>query len=438
MSGCKQAQPHPVAQSKHKQAVVPHFLAGVVLVMVVVFLIYPTLLGTSETDFSECETPPYEVKTNVSHAKVEPQKHFSSVLGSYEILTLPSEKLIVRATYQDPRPRDDFHNVAVFLVVIDKKLLARKRDGIVACGTTDDVSTVLRIRLVQNVNWLHREFPKLTHDLAMIDCFGLHNIDSGDPAFLWYRLMDSGDLYRVESEQPYFVPLPKEDENQKKLTIVVCMEVLRGLPSFVREFVRYYKHLGVDHIYMMAEESFVSSGALEADEFIQKALEEGFISFSVWHYWLNDGQVYHFSQMISHENCIYRFQGTYDYALLVDSDDHFIPLVPNQKKLDYYAKRFCENGACMFHWIEYYPDCGQDWSKLGPNGNVTNTILSHASNIPPGWKKSMYRISAALDAGTHIPYQLMKGFKSVIVPSNKAYVAHVRKNRAPPGGMQSC
>ena len=179
MSGCKQAQPHPVAQSKHKQAVVPHFLAGVVLVMVVVFLIYPTLLGTSETDFSECETPPYEVKTNVSHAKVEPQKHFSSVLGSYEILTLPSEKLIVRATYQDPRPRGDFHNVTVFLVVIDKKLLARKRDGIVACGTTDDVSTVLRIRLVQNVNWLHREFPKLTHDLAMIDCFGLHTPTKG-------------------------------------------------------------------------------------------------------------------------------------------------------------------------------------------------------------------------------------------------------------------
>ena len=189
---------------------------------------------------------------------------------------------------------------------------------------------------------------------------------------------------------------------------------------------------------MMAEESFVRSGALEADEFIQKALEEGFISFSLWHYWLNDGQVYHFSQMISHENCIYRFQGTYDYALLVDSDDHFIPLVRNQKKLDYYAKRFCENGACMFHWIEYYPDCGQDWSKLGPNGNVTNTILSHASNIPPGWKKSMYRISTALDAGTHHPYQLMKWLKPVIVPSNKAYVAHVRKNRAPPRVMQSC
>ena len=438
MSGCQQAQPHAVAQSKHKPAVLPHFLVGVVLVMVVVFLIYPTLLGTSETDFSGCKPPPPEVNTNVSHAKVEPEKHFSSVLGSYEILTLPPEKLIVRAAYQDPRPRDNFHNVTVFLVVIDKKLLARKRDGIVACGTTDDVSTVLGIRLVQNVDWLHREFPKLTHDLAMIDCFGLHKIDSGDPAFLWYRLMDGGDLYRVESEQPYLVPLPKEDEKQNKLTIVVCMEVLRGLSSFIREFVRYYKHLGVDHIYMMAEESFVSSGALEADEFIQKALMEGFISFSVWHYWLGDGQVYHFSQMLSHENCIYRFQGTYDYALLVDSDDHFIPLVPNQKKLDYYAKRFCEKGACMFHWIEYYPDCGQDWSKLGPNGNVTNTILSHASNIPPGWKKSMYRISAALDAGTHHPYQLMKGFESVIVPSNKAYVAHVRKNRAPPGGMQSC
>ena len=43
--------------------------------------------------------------------------------------------------------------------------------------------------------------------------------------------------------------------------------------------------------------------------------------------------VYGHSQMLAHENCIYRFQGMYDYAFFVDSDDHFIPLAPNKRNL---------------------------------------------------------------------------------------------------------
>ena len=402
---------------------------GAVVIITVFLLIY-----LESTDFSRgCEISANEV---ISYTKSEPQKPFSSFLGPYKILTLPSEALVVRAAYLDPRPRDNFQNVTVFLVVIDKKLFARKREGIVACGTVNEVSTVLKIRLVHNVIWVHQQYPKITHDFVMIDCFGLQNTDSGIPAFLWFRLMNDGELYRVESEQPYFVPQTKDNKKQDMPTIVVCMAVLYGVPPFIREFVRYYEHLGVDHIYMMAEESFVRSGVLQADEYIQQVLKEGFISFSVWHYWLTTGkQVFYRSQMLSYQNCIYRFQGTYDYALLVDPDDHFIPLVPNQQKLSYYAKHFCEKGACVFRWIDYFPKCGLDWSKLGPNGNVTNTLLSYTSNVHYGNQgKALYRISAALDIGIHAPSQLMKGYKSQIVPSNKAYMAHVRINRVPKKG----
>ena len=424
MSECKQAH----ASAPSQQEVLRLFVVGVVVVMAVVWLTYPTLQGNREfADFSQCSVTPNEVIADVSN-------------GFYKILTLPSENLVVRAAYLDPRPRDHFKKVTVFLAVISKKLLARKGNGIVACGTISEVSTVLRVRLVQNMKWVHHRFPSLTHDLVMVDCFGLRNTNSGIPAFLWYRLMDGGDLYRVESEQPYFVPLRKKDEKQDNLMIVVCMAVLYRLPPFIKEFVRYYKSLGVDHIYMMVEESFLRFGALEADEFVQETLKEGFISFSVWHYWLSEGkQVYYRSQTLSYQNCIYRFQGTYDYALIVDSDDYFIPLVPKQKRLDYYVKHFCKKGACIFRWIEYYPKCGQDWSRLGPNGNVTNTLSSHTSQVHSGsGGKALYRISAALDAGIHAPSQLMKGYESQLVPSQKAYMAHIRIDRAPPGGMQSC
>ena len=425
---------------------VRHFRVGVVVVMGIIWLVYPNL-QPPQPIFAEqigCRAPVSShraIRESLLYTATPPNrtnvKPFTSVLGSYRILSLPSNKVNIRAVYLDPRPSNGFNNASVFLVEIHREL-GKKGGGIVACGTSVAVSKALKIRVVKNIKWVHDRHPEINHDMAMIDCFGLPaNTSSGARVFLWYRIKDGGDLYLAESEQPYFVPLANERQN--KPSIVVCMAVLRDNPPYIKEFLRYYKHLGVDHVYMMADESFVWSGVLNGDKFVQELIKDGFVSFSSWHRWLTKDMVYGRSQMLAYENCIYRFQGTYDYAFFVDSDDHFIPLDPNQKKLDYYIKHYCTGGACTFQWKEYFPDCGQDWSRLGPHGNVTNTLLSHMhTNHISKRGKSIYRISAALDAGIHTPKQLMEGYKSQIVPSNVSYVAHLRKNRAPPNGFNSC
>ena len=269
-------------------------------------------------------------------------------------------------------------------------------------ATSEVMSKALKVRVVKNIKWIHDRHPEINHDMA---CFGLPaNTSSGAGVFLWYRVKDGGDLYRVESEQPYFAPVTNEKQNES--SIVVCMAVLRDNPPYIKEFLRYYKHLGVDHVYMMADESFVLSGVLNGYKFVQELLKGGFVSFSSW---LTKDIIYGRSHMLAYANCIYRFQGTYDYAFFVDSDDHFIPLDPKQKKLDYYIKRYCTGGACTFQWTQYFPDCGQDWSRLGPDGKVTNTLLSHAHKYHISKRgESIYRISVALDAGIHTPKQLME------------------------------
>ncbi|CAI8007357.1 hypothetical protein GBAR_LOCUS5162 [Geodia barretti] len=405
-----------------------------ICVVVVIVVVYPYV---QELDVTSCKTPSSNINatalfSNVSRPTALP---LSSALGSYRILSLPSDQVIIRAVYLDLRSREGFRNISVFMVEITKTLLARKGGGIVACGTSDAVTKTLKIRVVLNIGWVHSNHPSLTHDMAMIDCFGLPDTPTGARAFLWYRVVDGGDLYRVESEQPYYIPTPRNTKNKT----VVCMAVLYNTPPYLIEFLRYYKHLGVDHVYMVADDSIVQTAALETDGFVQEALREGFVSFSFWHKWLTNKMIFYSSQMLAYENCIYRFQGTYEYALLVDSDDHFIPRVQDQKKLDYYIERFCKVGACTFKWIEYFPDCGQDWSRLGPHGNVTNTILSNRSQeFEYHTGKSLYKLSAALDAGIHTPLKLIKGYKCSKVPSNIAYVAHIRKHRAPPGGMKFC
>ena len=369
---------------------------------------------------------------------VEAPRVTFAALSSARVLSLPSEHVVVRAVYLDPRPRDGFVNTSVFLAEVSKQLLAREEDGILACGTSAAVSTDLTVRVPKNSWWSQEHFPHLTHEVAMIDCFGLPDVPAGTRAYLWFRVRNNGVLYRVESEHPYFVPQPKQTHNRDDLKIVVCMAIVRDLPPYMSEFLRYYKHLGVDHVYMTAEDTFIQNGILEGDDFIRDALKEGFISFSFWHMWLNTDKVFYHAQMLAHEDCIYRFQGTYDYAFLVDSDDYFIPLIPERKTLDFYVELYCRFGACIFQWLEYFPDCGQDWSKLGRHGNVTNTLLSDTFNRRFGTGKTIYRLTAVLDAGTHIPQQLLQGYKHLFVPPNAAYVAHVRKDKHPPDGLKSC
>ena len=373
--------------------------------------------------------------------KVQSEKPVTlkGLLGSKRSLSsarvdIPSRHLIVRAAYLDRRPRHGYINVTVFLVEIHKDLLAN--NSIVACAAGTSVSFQLNVQMARNSRWSHREFPLLSHDVAIVDCFGLAAVRSGARAFLWYTRSD--DLYRVESEQSYFIPRTKKTFNDDDVKIVLCMGIVRDVPSFMNEFLRYSKHLGVDHVYMTGEDSFIRNGGFQQDSFVRKAISDNYISFTFWHQWLRTDEMFYHSQMLAHEDCIYRFQGTYDYAFIVDSDDFFVPRVPKENKLDFYVEKYCRFGSCAFAWVEYYPDCGLDWSKLGDHGNVTNTLTSLVSNRRITAGKSIHKLSAVIDAGTHESQKLLKGFQRISVPPTYAYVAHVRRELTPQGGLDSC
>ena len=349
-----------------------------------------------------------------------------------------SDAIIVRAAYRDPRPRDSFPFTSVFLAEVRRDILQQGDRKIVACGSDVHPSRSLKVRVAKHSAWIISRNPLINHEPVMIDCFGLPELQSGTRVFLWVNLTGDGRLHRVESENTYFIPRQKNNQTlDGRPSIVVCMATVHDTPSFLKEFLLYYKHLGVDHVYMVAEDSFILQGNLEGDEFIKKALLEGFVSVSFWHKWLNNSEIFYDSQLLAYQNCIYRFQGTYDYVFHVDSDDHFIPLVSHQTKLDYYITHYCKNaGSCRLKWIEYYPDCGQDWSRVGPHGNVTNTILSKRKKTRIA-TKSIHLIRAMLDTGTHSLEQMLKGYKHRVVPSNVCYVAHLRKKMFPPNGI-SC
>ena len=247
--------------------------------------------------------------------------------------------------------------------------------------------------------------------------------------------MDQSCTTRSATSLPftYFIPIQRKPSERTNPTIVMCLALVRHVPPFLREFLRYYKYLGVDHVYMC----LVRDGTLQSDQFVQEAVREGFLSYTFWNMWFNVHEIHSYFYHLGHEDCLYRFQGTYDYAFIVDSDDHFIPLTPHQNSLDYYIRHYCRQGTCCFQWREYYPKCGVDWTRLGPHGNVTNTLLSTASKLMDV-PKCIHRVSALTDIGTHRPMHFLKGYSRVGVPPEVAYVSHVRVGREPPNGRQSC
>lgn len=124
--------------------------------------------------------------------------------------------------------------------------------------------------------------------------------------------------------------------------------------------------------------------------------------------------------------CVYRFRGTYDYVFVLDSDDFFNPVLKDHQ-IHFYVKNYChENsiGSCAFKWVLYYPDCGL---KSGPieDGNVTSRLKSSKADVLI-YTKSLHKTSALLDATFHYAAALMLGYKTVFVPMDVAYVAHVR------------
>ena len=343
---------------------------------------------------------------------------------------LPSQNLILRAVYYDPRRRNGHINTTVFLIEVHKHIL--DKSSIVGCGVGNKVTTNLSIRAENRKN-------SYTHDFAMVDCYDLP-VKAGMRAFIWYTIKQASSrtagLFRVESEHPCFVPTPKQAHNKDDVKIVTCMATVRDFPPYFNEFIRYQKYLGVDHIYVVGEDSIIRNGILQSDEFVLKAVHEGYISFTFWHPWLKEKDLFYHSQRLGYHNCIYRFQGTYNYAFVIDSDEFFIPLA--NETLTYYVDKYCHFGSCIFERIEFYPDCGVRWERLGQHGNVTNTLVSKVSKPMLNIGKSLNRISAMLDTGIHEPMDIVHGYRKLHIPPTVAYVAHVRRNRKPPGGMRAC
>ena len=390
-----------------------------VLALTVVLLLSVFYLADLDSLTNEVS---YRISKHVYHFTDERTPPLASVSGPY---------LTLRSVYHDPRRRYNYNGAYVLMIEVAKPLL--NRHLIVGCGVGGYNSSTFKVHPLNINGWVGKyldERPALTHTMATVDCFNLPpNIANGSKATISYRTIHGGEVLGVVSERPLVL---SETTASRPCKIAACLAVAYGRPPFLDNWLRYQKSIGVTHVHVIAEPSFVSEGSL-SEAFVADSVRNGFVSVDVWEPHLASGvHIHYHSQLLAYHDCIYRFAPLCEYMSFADQDDFFVPLAPNAVSLVYYVDRLCHRGSCAFDWVEMYPECGMS-SRERSDGNLTALLLSPRQKTMP-FKKCIHRLRAVVEVGIHDARELVSGFETVEVPTWEGYVAHLRKHRLPSDG----
>ena len=124
---------------------------------------------------------------------------------------------------------------------------------------------LFHFRTPLNYQWV-REHKNATSTLAIIECHNIPVVKDGDSASLYYN-NSAGVVVEIQSQRALFVPKPKAVVDD--VSAVVCVGMIReGAQSPSRygmlyHWLHYQKAIGVDHVHMAVEDSFVRAGGLK-------------------------------------------------------------------------------------------------------------------------------------------------------------------------------
>jgi len=351
-----------------------------------------------------------------------------------------SKDVIVHSAYFDSRHRDGHDNVTVLFVNVNTTIV--NNSWILGCGAGRLLASSFKLySIFENQlmhTWLDPTFGPhpIVFENYLILCYDLP-AKNGSDAFAVYKTSEDAEVnFVAHSRQPIFHPSPRIVPTGKhNFTVVVCSKVHDRKVPWLRDFIRYQKTLGVDHIDFSILDNFIVDDGYDdmvlKDHYIRKALMDGYINFRVWpESYRRKREVYFHSENLRKLACMYRYLGTYDFVMPLDTDDFFIPQ-DSPKMLKDFISQFCsadETGSCSLQWLQLYPDCGME-RRSSQDGNITALLKIKHTTIT-GKYKSIHTTRALLDASFHdasCDQCLLPGFDIVMIPSHLAYIGHVRK-----------
>lgn len=357
----------------------------------------------------------------------------------------PFKELILYTSHLYRSKKEDY---VVFLIGAGPSVY--RSNAIVGCGVGNITGTGFKVRYVYEDIRQHRwreknNKPHHIYQQLVVECYGVE-VHEGDFGFLLYHHLKYNKTIAILSDQPVAIPSFKVQPTQGNISSVVCTKILSRGVSWLPEFLRYQKTLGVDHVHLSILDTFIKDGGyrdiLVNDSFFMKAIREKYITIHIWKEWYKSWEWFYFGNILMYLDCIYRYRGTYDFVSLWDTDDFFTVRVPGMSYKDFLVN-YCYKegiGSCSFRWLYYYPGVCGFRKDIGEDGNVTHSMVPHSPRHEQKKAyKSVHLSTAIQDSSFHdasCNSCLVEGYRPVLIPPHIAYMAHLRLNKnIPPSSV---
>ena len=401
-------------------------LALIIIISVVTFASYYhaslRILITNEVQTTDASEIDDTTEINDTTEIID-QSAFMGVLDQGYRHVLP------RAAYFDRRQIHGFKNAIVILAQVTKEVL--KKSLIVRCIVNGMRTKKFRILSFLMNGWIRSHHPHLTYDNVLIFCYDTTiNRDGTDDVVIEYKNpKDNKEIISIKPEAPLFVP-SFQPANKGRSSVMVCITAF-GTPPCFMDWLHYQKTLGVDLVYINAQQSFLNS-TVYLDTFFRESLDNGFVQVKVWQEYLTKMEIFYHSQLLYYHDCLYRFQGVYDYGIILDTDEFYVAEdgkvdIKIHQHLDKVFSQKSKVGALRLDQVIY---------RAPPGGfNRSNTELNDSGNLPRyGVRtslrsdnfKSVSRLSATIELSVHTVVGFMSGFGEYPVPKHVAFVAHMK------------
>ena len=221
------------------------------------------------------------------------------------------------------------------IVVILSEVEDNTVKDIVACEINGYYSKSVNI-IKDDVSWVRWHKKGYTHCSVTVQCLGLPEaaILNGSTTHVIYKKKAESFYSRVETEKPLLITSPAVRSG----SVLMCA-TLFGHPRNLDAWLKYQKTIGVDLVRLNVHPSF-SQNATHITPYLKEAIDSGFVLMETWNDIVGE-RFYYYGQQVKNQDCVYRYMNTYEYALFLDHDDFFNPLIPHHKGVHYYTLVNC-------------------------------------------------------------------------------------------------
>lgn len=328
--------------------------------------------------------------------------------------------------FLDGRSSDDHDNTTIILAQVGKGILAGNQ--IIGCGVEDKLASSFDIVLLDAYkHYIHRLSPSLTHDEVVILCYDLQLISRKARPFVIYRNAYNYPV-RVETNTDIIITTNGVKTPHFNNPIVLCAVQIEGTEWLIEEWIQYHKDIGIDFIHLYTAQS-------------NKSLENnhrGFLHIDLWQV----GETHLQSQSLQTMDCLYRYQGLFQYVLAYDTTDYFAPMISGKFNINDYIEVIFDRehsiGSVLLRRVVYNVDNTCKFKCLLHNNNNNMGIHPNISSVLGDQEfkelgiltKGIHKMTAVREITPQKATSLMPGYTTKIVSPDVAYVVHIKNRKS--------